>query len=130
MPQRSKDAYNAYMKDYMLKRYHLRMEQAREYLGGKCVRCGGKSDLHLHHQDPAQKVGTVAGRIWSLAQEKFWLEVAKCVLLCDECHRNEHRVENDHGTLRRYHQGCKCGLCKKANAVSTAEYRKKHGRKR
>jgi hypothetical protein len=63
-----------------------------EYLGGKCERCGYNrcnAALEFHHRDPSKKDPTFQGiRYWGL--EKARKELDKCVLLCSNCHREEH----------------------------------------
>jgi hypothetical protein len=59
-----------------------------------CQVCGERAPecLHFHHRDPSQKaidLGTVAssGR-WS--RERILEEVAKCDVLCANCHAKHH----------------------------------------
>ena len=65
-------------------------EKAIEYKGGKCEHCGYnkyRGALEFHHKDPTQKdpTGLKAYKI-----ERLFAEVDKCVLLCSNCHREEH----------------------------------------
>lgn len=113
--------YNEYMRDYMLRRYHERMNQARAFLGGKCAKCGDVNDLELDHIDRSTKSFTI-GSLWSVNKEKFWAEVRKCQLLCLKCHAEKTLVDLGqksakltHGTLSSYRY-CKCPDCKKAKA--------------
>ena len=58
-------------------------------LGGKCVRCGTKYDLHFHHFIPSLKSISMNKAIrtnYHVAKH----EAKKCVLLCGNCHRKEH----------------------------------------
>lgn len=63
-------------------------------VGCGCLRCG-ESDpacLDFHHRDPKQKLlslAEVGGRSWAIA--KMQAEIAKCDLICANCHRKEHR---------------------------------------
>ena len=111
---RNREQYNAYMRVYILRRYHERMAWAREELGGACVVCGATDDLDLDHIDPATKVGTVA-RIWSYSEARFRAEVSKCQLLCDPCHKAKHASTEPCGTVQRYWRGCRCVDCRAAN---------------
>jgi 5-methylcytosine-specific restriction endonuclease McrA len=57
--------------------------------GGACQICGYdrySGALHFHHVDPSSKEFAISrkGFTWSLA--KMRAEVAKCVLLCSNCH--------------------------------------------
>jgi 5-methylcytosine-specific restriction endonuclease McrA len=60
-----------------------------EEAGGACRICGYdrySGALHFHHVDPSAKEFAISrkGLTWSLA--KMRAEVAKCVLLCSNCH--------------------------------------------
>ena len=64
------------------------------YKGGKCERCGYdkcEGALQFHHLDPNQKdfgiaeIGVTLDNI-----EKMYEEVDKCLLLCANCHAEEH----------------------------------------
>lgn len=65
-----------------------------EYLGGQCSRCGYNkcvSALELHHKNPAEKDPTFKSiRYWGLKKAK--IELDKCILLCANCHREEHTM--------------------------------------
>lgn len=122
---------NEYMRVYILERYHRRRSKALVLLGNKCVRCDRTNDLQFDHVDPKTKIGTVA-KIWSYSEKRFWAEVAKCQLLCQEHHiektLNElglQSARNTHGTLSalRY---CtpRCNLCKEAAAKYGRERKK------
>lgn len=64
------------------------------YKGGKCERCGYdkcEGALQFHHLDPTQKdfgiaeIGVTLDNI-----DKLYEEVDKCLLLCANCHAEEH----------------------------------------
>lgn len=64
--------------------------------GGACVRCGyarSVAALHFHHIDPAHKSFALASRGVSRSLQAARAEVAKCVLLCANCHAE---VESGH----------------------------------
>jgi hypothetical protein len=57
--------------------------------GGGCALCG--YDRHLgalqfHHVDPSQKRFAIASVGTALSLERARAEVAKCILLCANCH--------------------------------------------
>jgi hypothetical protein len=62
----------------------------------KCNRCP-ETDwrvLDFHHTDPSQKDWEVANMVrsrWS--QKRILAEIAKCEVLCSNCHRKEHWKE-------------------------------------
>jgi hypothetical protein len=80
------DCYNAYMRRYMLRRYHQRRKLAVAKLGGKCIDCGTQQDLELDHDDPKSKRFSIA-KIWSYSDGRFGTELAKCLLRCTSCHK-------------------------------------------
>jgi hypothetical protein len=67
-----------------------------------------------------------------LSEERFWLEVAKCQLLCRRCHQDktladngQKRTNTTHGERRCYLGGCRCALCKAANSAHSRRFRLK-----
>jgi hypothetical protein len=64
--------------------------RAVEYKGGCCQHCGYNksiSALEFHHMDPIQKDPQYKAT-WSWKRLKP--ELDKCILLCSNCHREEH----------------------------------------
>lgn len=60
--------------------------------GGKCVKCGYdkcQGALQFHHIDPTQKEFSIS-RDFSNDIEKLCKEADKCILLCSNCHAEEH----------------------------------------
>ena len=58
-----------------------------------CKRCGEDSPecLHFHHRDPEHKeleLSNAIGRGWS--RDRILAEVAKCDVLCANCHMKHH----------------------------------------
>jgi hypothetical protein len=85
--------------------------------GKRCARCGGTEALELDHVDPEKKV---SHKIWSWSDDRRDAEIAKCQVLCGECHLLKTfgrpvGARAEHGTRSRYRSGCKCGPCRKAN---------------
>lgn len=126
--RKDRDEYNAYMREYMLQRYHERMDYARRRYNNTCYLCGARGEdvvLNLHHVFPEEKLFTLS-RLWSVSLNRFLHELEKCRLLCEACHIGEHASKAKHGTVQRYWRGCKCSPCKKAYA----EYYKEYTRRR
>ena len=73
-------------------RWERRRIEAIEALGSVCLECGTASNLHFHHIDPENKIGTIA-RLSSYSEAKFWAEISKRVLLCEPCHKAHHRSQ-------------------------------------
>ncbi len=53
-----------------------------------CSKCGfgNIAALHFHHRDPKTKSFTIAAGLWKFSMEKIQAEVAKCDVLCANCH--------------------------------------------
>lgn len=67
-----------------------------DFLGGCCYRCGGLYPLvayDFHHNDPSRKDFAVSSAFENKSVEALAAEVAKCTLLCANCHRIEHYEE-------------------------------------
>ena len=50
---------------------------------GPCARCGANENLEVDHIDPLTKV---SHNVWTWAEEKRLEELAKCQVLCHNCH--------------------------------------------
>lgn len=110
---------------------HLRREYLREYQrkwikkrrddyfkDKSCRKCGATDRLQLDHVDPTKKV---SHNIWSWSAKRRDVELAKCQVLCDPCHKAKSKSQllithgfkaMRHGSPGMYRQGCRCGLCK------------------
>lgn len=95
MPVSNKADYNAYMKDYMLARYHERRAEALALLGGFCVRCGSDEDLNFDHIDRDTKAFPIS-KLWSVSRVRFLSEIAKCQILCVPCHKEKTKENRDY----------------------------------
>lgn len=118
---RKRENYNAYMREYMLARYHRRRKEALDRLGNKCKKCGSVKNLQFDHIDPKKKTFPIWGR--TLSEIRLEKELSKCQLLCGECHdlktikeKGNKPAKGTHGTLSayRYCGPPKCDACKKA----------------
>ena len=77
------------------KRQKLKL-QALEYKGGKCVKCGYDNSvnaLQFHHLDPKQKDFGIASSGHTRSWDKIKIELDKCILICANCHAEEHELE-------------------------------------
>ena len=73
-----------YMRDYQ--REWMRARRAEFFAGKTCVSCGSGESLELDHVDPAEKV---SHRIWSWSRDRQAAEIAKCQVLCTDCHKTK-----------------------------------------
>lgn len=101
-----------YMAEYMLKRYHVKRNQAIQALGGKCIRCGSEENLEFDHIEPHLKRFTI-GVGWSRSEETLQEELRKCQLLCRDCHRDRTKQQQSvpHGGGVSGRRNCRCELC-------------------
>lgn len=74
--------------------------RAVEYLGGQCTDCGMKTDIlavyDFHHIQPGKKDAEPAtmmdnNRSW----EEIQAELDMCIVLCANCHRIRHALQDD-----------------------------------
>ena len=107
-----------------------------EYKGGKCEKCGYSNyvgALDFHHKDPSQKEFGIARVKLRKFDKNIKKELDKCLLLCANCHREEHQkyeFEQINGLWEWYKKRkdkeilqkplkdlhCKCGNKKAYNA--------------
>lgn len=116
MPTREKQ--RAYQRSWLRKR-----REAWLRVNGPCVKCGSDHEMEVDHIDPA---GKVSHAVWSWSAERRRAELAKCQVLCAECHKAKtaaQRPRAEHGTRSRYVAGCRCCECRAANnAYARGEY--------
>ena len=57
-----------------------------------CNRCPEShvACLHFHHTDPSEKEGNISSKLNHWSKERIMKEVAKCEVLCANCHAKEH----------------------------------------
>lgn len=91
--EKGRENYRSYMKDYQKDRRRELKAELVDLAGGACIHCGEDHPacLDFHHRDPEQKTETV-GRMISCGYKKdtILLEIAKCDLVCSNCHRKIH----------------------------------------
>ena len=96
---------------------------------GPCAVCGSADRLEVDHKDPRQKV---THRVWSWRKDKQAEELAKCQVLCFECHKNKSNkaaaVPIAHGTSVGYNRKCRCRPCTAAWAGYRRDQRALKGR--
>lgn len=104
------------------------MRRRREdfFANKSCVRCGSTDRLELDHIDRATKVDH---KIWSWSKARQEKELAKCQVLCYDCHKVKTKTEftiTEHGTRAQYrNHGCKCAECRAHNTNTKRAWRNK-----
>jgi hypothetical protein len=84
---------NAYLAKNQRRKVEMRAIVAAYKAGKHCKNCPEDNPrcLDFHHMDPKTKetcIALVAHRGWGL--KRVMAEIAKCVLICSNCHRKEH----------------------------------------
>lgn len=92
-----KSRQGSWCKSCMNKQVTIRQQkykqQAIDYKGGKCQHCGYAKyagALEFHHLDSNQKDFEISKSFKRPQTEEIKLELDKCILLCSNCHREEH----------------------------------------
>lgn len=64
-----------------------------------CIDCGEThpATLDFHHRDPSEKKATIARLLSVSSITTIQTEIAKCDLLCSNCHRKRHYAERHNG---------------------------------
>jgi len=80
----------------------LKKIKAIELLGNECQKCGDKNIFHFifHHnlgEEKENKISHIWGKRWSSIKR----EIEKCILLCDNCHRELHYNEDNNDKRRK-----------------------------
>lgn len=70
----------------------LAQRRADFFADKKCVKCGSTDRMELDHIDPATKI---ANNIWSWTESRRLSEIAKCQVLCHDCHIIKTRENHD-----------------------------------
>lgn len=103
-----------YLRKYLPEWRERRRKEAILRLGGKCAKCGSCKRLDFDHVDPKTKVLAI-GKMWQSSRARFETELAKCQLLCKECHIKKSRDEMPkakHGAWTLgIKSGCACSPC-------------------
>lgn len=94
---------------YMKEQYQRKKETVNKIKENQCcAKCGDSRGyvLDFHHVDPSIKENTIA-RMTSnnYRLDKTLDEIKKCIVLCANCHREFHYLENqDNMTIEQYLQ--------------------------
>lgn len=119
------------MREYINQYRTRRKEDAISRLGGKCLVCGSTEQLEFDHINRSEKLASI-GKMWTASKEKFETELAKCQLLCRDCHTDKGLTAGDitrseHGSRARYDRyGCRCRPCTDAKVGANRKYLNNH----
>lgn len=120
--------YNAYMADYMLKRYHRRRSGWLLKLGNCCIDCGITESLEFDHDDRTTKSFDVAKALSGWSNRKLVAEMTKCVLRCTSCHAEKSAAEEsvDHGGGLTGKKNCRCDKCRPLKNAWQQQWKQKN----
>ena len=111
-PEKRRESHRKYMRDWYQKnkskqlKYNKSVKKAykawwKEYKATlSCNRCGENhpATIDFHHKNPAEKKTSVYELTNNnMGRERVMEEVAKCEVLCANCHRKEHWEEGGNG---------------------------------
>ena len=100
----AKDNYPDWYPDFYRKQGYdkeyrdFRMAKIDELKGTTCSVCGGEYPpvcLDFHHRNPSEKEAGM-GRLALRKPEDILAEIAKCDVVCSNCHRKIHWLTEDH----------------------------------
>lgn len=124
----------AYLREYQ--KEWMRKRRNEFFSDKQCNVCGSKEKLELDHIDPGSKKYN-PGSLWSMSDTNpnKITELAKCQVLCYNCHLQKSKVQSwtkplVHG-YGGYQRKCKCEICFEAmREVNRSERRKLRRKKR
>ena len=115
----SKKCKNKY---YQSQGYNTKYSQKKDYhgtlikyylihkRGGKCEKCGydkNIASLQFHHLDPNEKIFTLDARnLERHSDEDILKEFEKCILLCANCHSEQHHPELEMDNIENLKEMC------------------------
>lgn len=113
MALKTKEEYNAYMRQYQMNRYYERRAMFIAELGGVCVQCGTTELLEFDHINPEEKSFNVGDRLSNRSEAVLRVEIAKCQLLCGPCHKEKSDSYKSvgHGEGITGKKNCRCEKC-------------------
>lgn len=119
-----------YLRNYQRK--WIAARRANFFNAQCCAGCGSTTSttrLELDHIDPKTKV---SHNIWSWSEARRNEEIAKCQVLCTDCHKAKTKKAAQkltHGRIWMYIQGCRCLECRTAKSVAMRREPRRQGRK-
>lgn len=105
---------------------------ALNMIGGKCQRCSESRHwcLSFHHLDRKLKT-TNPGHLLQYRYSMFEKEISNCIVLCENCHREEHyfgytppdlRFRETKKVLLSYKKTSKCSKCNYSTCIGSLNF--------
>jgi len=92
MPYKNKEQQREYQRNWIAARKSKWFAE-----NGPCKNCESWEDLELDHIDPSNKT---THNIWSWSKVRFETEVAKCQVLCKDCHKEKTIANKEFGICK------------------------------
>jgi len=130
--RRNREKFNTQQKVKIEKTYRWLLEIKR---GRKCAACGESNPLVLvfHHTKPNNKVADITAMVGrGFSKKKILREIQKCVVLCQNCHVEEHykppnkcnKKKNEmRQKLNEYKNNIGCASCRKVGRCLSFHHR-------
>lgn len=120
MPMATKEEQREYQRQWMAKRRQNWIDE-----NGPCVECNSTDQLEVDHINPEDKE-LQPRDLWSRRKEVRETELAKCQVLCYDCHLKKtqkwYEDKREHGTITMYKHGCRCSFCRQASTEDRRKY--------
>ena len=97
LAEAAKTKKNEHTRKSVFNKRRKNKQRAIEYMGNKCCDCGGTFPAcvyDFHHIDPTTKDRFTPSHLMQRDWEYIVLELAKCVMICANCHRIRHYREH------------------------------------
>ena len=107
------------VREYHRRYYYKRRQKLIDILGDRCEWCGTSDNLQFDHVDPDLKEFDISENL-TASNGRVRRELAKCQLLCRDCHMEKTRCEQleigfRHATMYAWmKRRCPCELCQVA----------------
>lgn len=100
--KRANPKYDAWRRAAYERRRATYLAIIDEAKAGGCIRCGESHPacLQFHHRDPSTKLFAITR--WSKSALKLRAEIAKCDILCANCHFKHHAAFPAQPKIRRF----------------------------
>ena len=96
-PVGGKGGWGMCMSHYKRRRRWVMKRAIVEYFGSQCAECNGvfhPAVFDFHHVDGPVKDSDISSMLDAASIDRIDVELAKCKMLCSNCHRLEHHGHN------------------------------------
>lgn len=98
MPYKDYENQKRAQREWIKRQRQDRNQYVSSLKTGPCIDCGETFDpcaMDFHHREEEIKVGNISNLARALvSHEELDVEIAKCDLICANCHRVRHKVDS------------------------------------